>query len=254
MKKINILLISFFSILLMSCGETSEKVATIPVDSLAEKMKNEKDFTILLSDMDYRGFDNQYVHKYKIIKKVETPVANESDSVTIDSLVLEETKWIPVSEEYFNKHEPNLGMEILSKNDGKLSTEVAPPGYSHYVGNEKYGEWKQTENNSHSTWHYFGQYMFMRSMFGMAMYPARRSYYNNYMGNRGSGNGFYGAAGDGRAYGTNSAGNNSGGRSSAWSQRSPSYRSQAKANTQTLRNSSRYNNSSSRSRSGSYGK
>ena len=147
-------------------------------------------------------------------------------------------------------------MEIVSKQDGKVSKAVAPPGYGSYVGNQRYGHW--TQRGGSSFWAFYGQYAFMSSMFRMSTYPAQRSYYNDYRSNyHGTGRTYYGPKGtDGRSmYGTNSAYSSSR-TNSRWNTNSSNNSMKQRVQSSTSRSSrsgSRYS-SSSRSRSGGYGK
>ena len=69
-----------------------------------------------------------------------------------------------------------MGMEIVSKGeDGKVSKTAAPPDYNNFVGNERYGQWVQGSGGG-SFWQFYGQYMFLNTMFNMATFPARSAH------------------------------------------------------------------------------
>ena len=193
----NILLVVFGLILfsMIKCGTkgTVEEHVESPLTNVIRKLSNEKTYTVLLWDMDVEGSGSskRFKHKYKIIR--------EKDSIPYDSL----TPWNRVGSQDFWAQEANMGMEILSKDStGKLNRVASPPGYSNYVGNSHYGQWRERDGNRF--WEFYGQYMFMRTMFNMAVYPI---YYHNYYSYRGSYYGhspYYGnyRTGGGKTYGT----------------------------------------------------
>lgn len=194
--KINIAAFASLTILaswlLIGCGGKDFKKT--PLDEYIVAFSNEPQYSVILEDMDVDGtFFKTYRHKYKLIKQVQGSPSAET------------TDWKEVGKDFFWKNENNLGMSILEKNEeGKISKMAAPPGYG-YVGNEKYGEWRSQGGNSF--WAFYGQYMFMSTMFGMINRPVYRRDYNTY-----SGGGYYGSrnyygpkSGTGSMYGTNSA-------------------------------------------------
>ncbi len=178
----------------VGCGE--EKYKKTPVDELIVQMSNEKEFTIILADMDAEShtFSTTYKHKYKII-------TND----TAGNPVEKTTDWIVVDEKFFDQHINDLGMEICSKSNGKVEKTVAPPGYSNYVGNPRYGSW-QTDASGNSFWAFYGQYMFLSNMIGLMASPIYRSSYYDYRDNyRSYGRPYYGTTSNGLpAYGTRS--------------------------------------------------
>lgn len=115
-----------------------------------------------------------YFHKYILEEDGET----------------EETGWEKVNASFYDANLEFLGMAILAKPYGTFEkdrlTQAAPPGMA-YVGNSKYGEWKQ-DNSGSRFWSWYGRYAFFSSLF---FFP--RSYYsynswhgwnNNYRYNR----------------------------------------------------------------------
>ncbi len=228
-----------------------------PVDNLIRDLSSEQNFTIILFDMDYVESSNEYKHKYNVI--VDRP----------DSVYTKESDWLVVGSVFFNANVDNMGMELASKKDGKLNKIAAPAGYSNYIGNEKYGQWKERDGSSF--WEFYGKYAFMSSMFRMAMFPVHYSYWNNYNSNYyGRGRSYYGPTNNGRQmYGTNSNYAQSS-KSSKWNSKTSDFKSRVRskvnksatstsrvsrsANTKRARTSSRYSSSSSRSRSGGFGK
>lgn len=160
---------------------------------MIKSMKDQKAFTIILDDMDVKK-DNFY-HKYSVIRESKT---GEISSSTTELLL--------VDYEFFKKNEDNLGMQLASKDStGKVSKANIPAGYDNYIGNSRYGQWQGSGHDR--AWVFFGQYMFMRSMFGLGYHPAyyhmHHNYYSSYYG---TGRSFYGSgAQGGNYYGTSSA-------------------------------------------------
>jgi len=231
------------ALLLSSCGGKDFKKN--PVDELIKEMTDAHTYSIILYDMEVEGtFFKDYKHQYRIVKQPKEDGKPEEEI----------TKWYDVSEGFFAQNENNMGMEIAAKNaEGKVSKTAAPPGYNNYVGNPKYGHWQGSGANSF--WAFYGQYAFLSSMFNLATFPARRSYYDDYTSYRGSGRPYYGPrTSTGRTtYGTNSSYTSRAKPNSTWSRTSSSrgFRSSASS---TSRSGSRYSNTSSRSRGGGFGK
>ncbi|WP_020529542.1 hypothetical protein [Flexithrix dorotheae] len=146
-----------------------------PIDELIKKMDSEKNFTIILYDMDVEGafLSDTYKHQYKIIKEKADSTQTPYEEIT---------DWYIVDENTFARYENDMGMEVASKNDGVVTKQTAPPGYSRYVGNEKYGHW-QTNSSGQSFWSFYGQYAFMSSMMGLMAGPVYRTSYYDYRDN-----------------------------------------------------------------------
>lgn len=160
-------------LLLVSCGGKSWKEN--PMDQILEDHKDAHTLTVLLVDMDVR--DDEYLHKYKIIEGKK----NDQEPDVF------ETDWVKVSEPFFIRHEQNLGMEILTKDaDGKINQIPSPPGYTNYIGNSKYGEWRGEGENRQ--WHFFANYLYMRTMlnfvYGPVYYRGYSRYSSHYRYNR----------------------------------------------------------------------
>ena len=112
-----------------------------------------------------------------------------------------ETGWEPVTWEYFEANLENLGMDIVTKPYGAYEDEVvnvaSPPGMA-YVGNSRYGQWRE-DNQGNRFWDWFGPYLFFSTLLH------RPYYYNDWNGWRGGYYGqraYYGPAGDSNRYGT----------------------------------------------------
>ncbi len=242
--------------------QTAQNWQKSPVDEIIRDLSAENNFSIILLDMDSRN--GKYFHQYNVIvEKPDTVVANQTD-------------WKEVPEAYFGQNVDNMGMEIASKKDGKVSKVASPAGYNHYVGNERYGHWVQRDGGSF--WEFYGKYAFMSSMFNMMTYPVRRSYWNDYYGGGYYGSRpYYGPSGS-RVYGTKSYTSRSG-RNTTWASKPSTFKSQVRnqvsrsssasssrsyssgskyssssSSSRSTRSSSRYSSSSSRSRSGGFGK
>jgi len=233
---------------LTSCGG-GEGYIKYPVDDILAKTSNDKlPLSIVLYDMDVKG--SRRMNRYKVTTNQDDPKKRKE---TI-------TGWLRVSTRDFQRNYDNMGMEIASKvlkPDGttKISKVPSPPGYNNYVGNGKYGQWK-TRSDGTSFWAFYGQYMFMRTMFNMATYPVYRNSYRNYRTSYRSGRPYYGGTGSRRTYGTGS-------RYSRGTSRSGYYSSGRSTRTRSSYSSTRSSRSSrsgsrsgysSRSRSGSSGK
>ena len=253
-------------LILASCGggDKTDFVKS-PIDVLIRNMQEVKPYTLVLYDMDVEGnFSKTYKHQYQVITEKNGKPNTET------------TGWYNVSKGLFNKHIDDMGMEVAAKDStGKVTKTVSPPGYSNYVGNAKYGQWR-TGSNGSSFWEFYGKYSMLRSVFRMGTYPVRRSYYNDYYGNYYGRSSYYGPSTSGRYYyGTSSAYNTSRNTSSRWHSSgsnssfknkiaSRSSRSSGtvnkrstsnKSSSRTSRSSSRYSSrSSSRSRGGGSGK
>ena len=225
--------------LIASCGGSSYKKS--PLDDLIRELPRNEVFSVILYDMDQKGsFFDTYYHRYQVVGKIGTDEVSEGI-----------TGWKEVSESEFKKNIDNMGMEIAARDTvGTLHKSVAPPGYTNYVGNAKYGHWKNQGGSSF--WAFYGQYAFMSSMFRMSMFPVHRSYYNDWHGNyRGAGRTYYGPAGSGRYYGTGSGYSRSNNPNASWNtSRNNSFKNSVAS--RTSRSGGR--SGSSRSRGGGYGK
>ena len=278
--KIQVSLFIIAILVLASCSSKDKKEKAFvksPVDDFIKDLDSVQNFTIILYDMDQEG--SEYKHHYKVITEEEQKLtvqnAEGEDSSFVSLAPKEDTTgWYTVDEVFFDQHVNDMGMELASKTDGKISKTVAPPGYSNYVGNPKYGTWKEGgDGGGGSFWEFYGKYAFMSSMFHMIAGPSiYRSNYINYANNYRGNQPYYGATGaNGKSqYGTFSQSNLN--RNSNFSQklsnnsdfkskvnnsvqRSASTKTSAGSRSSTTsRSGSRYNNgSSSRSRSSSSG-
>ncbi|WP_299456945.1 hypothetical protein [uncultured Microscilla sp.] len=252
MKNYSIYLFALMmTFMLTSCGGGSEKYIKYPVDDIVRQTPKDKlPLSVILYDMDVKG--SRRLNKYKVITNVDDP-AKKKETIT---------PWTQVSKQDFAKNYNNMGMELASKRiDSTTGKEIvskipAPPGYSNYVGNKQYGQWK-TNSSGESFWSFYGKYMFLSTMFNMATYPVRRNSYNRYQRSYAGRRPYYGGTGSRRRYGTGSSYSRgvssrsyySSGRSSRTRSSYSKYRSSSRSSRSSGR--SGY---SSRSRSGSSGK
>jgi len=246
MKKL--LFLSAIIILLISCGDSRQYEDPIAKITKEKTTALIKDFSIILNDMDYDESTDSYKHQYKIVYQ---PPANP------DTLMLEITDWYVVSPEFFEKHINDMGMSLGEVKDFALTKAVSPPGYENYVGNSHYGRWEN--RNGGSFWAFYGQYMFMSSMFNM-MSP-RRSYYNDYHSYRRRDMTYYGPVNNGSSYyGTNGTSNKNN-TSSKWNSKGSSFKQSVRSKVKqsaskrtSSRSSTRSGRSSFRSSGGGFGK
>jgi hypothetical protein len=196
--------LAFFSAAFFtSCG-SSEKTVKDPIDNYTRDLDKYKTYSVILHDMDLEEntfSSDVYKHQYKFILPAKDTTGGK---IVRDSL----SSWVVIPEKVFNKNLDNMGMELLSKNeDGKVSKIPAPAGYNNYVGNKSYGSW-QSGSGGNSFWAFYGQYMFMSSMFGMMNNrPIYQNSYNNYNQNYRGSKPYYGknSSTGQRAYGSGSA-------------------------------------------------
>jgi len=266
MKALKIFLFTTLMILVTSCSEAPRKYIKSPLDKIITSYINIKSYSVVLADMDYKEDTDKYFHKYKIIlEKPNTATESKEDDFDVKL-----TEWKEVSPITFEEHQKDLGMTVLSKKNGVLDKKTAPAGYDNYVGNEKYGKWERSSNGS-SFWAFYGQYHFMSSLFYGSRHRYYRSDYNNYRTNHYGRSSYYGKN---NSYGTSTYKNTS----SSWSSKPTSFKQKVQSNVKksssalkskgysssksygkstTTRNTNRYSSSrssSSRSRSGGFGK
>lgn len=165
--------------LLSGCSAPSS-----PLDELKAQLRDAPEYTIALEDMREEGtFFPVYYHKYNVLQGEQ----------------VWSTGWLEVSEEFYRRNENFLGMSLASKTEGQESTTPHPAGY-HYVGNEKYGQWK-TDSSGNSFWEFYGKYALLRDVLGLAGGAIFRRDYDQYRGYRNQNRPYYGPTG--REYGTN---------------------------------------------------
>lgn len=229
------------SITLSGCSSDKTTFQKTPVDEFTKKYADAQTYSVVLYDMDYDEANDKYKHQYRIL---HTPKG-------VDTILQSTTDWMDVSPDFFNKNVDNMGMEIVAKaEDGTVSKAPAPPGYGNYVGNTKYGEWKQSGGSSF--WAFYGQYAFMSSMLHMATYPIYASAYNGYRSNYYGRRPYYGAtSSNGKSlYGTRGVSSRS---NSRWASKPASFKQNVrnKVKQSASRSSSTFKRSRSSGRSSS---
>ncbi|MBL4725016.1 MAG: hypothetical protein JKY73_06555 [Lutibacter sp.] len=265
MKTFKILIISSLLLLVISCGQERKKYIKSPLDNIITTYIDTQNYSVILADMDYKEDTDKYLHKYKIILEKKK---NATESVE-DDFDIKLTDWITVSAITFEELQKDLGMTVLSKKNGVLDKKSTPAGYNNYVGNNKYGTWQRQSNGS-SFWAFYGQYHFMSSLFYGSSHRYYRNDYNYYRTNHYGKSSYYGRNNN---FGTSTYKSTN----SSWSSKPKSFKDKVRTNVKrsstalkskgysssrsykssnrTTRNTNRYSNSSSsRSRSGGFGK
>lgn len=239
---IGILMIIGFSACQSSSSQKDYTYIEEGLDTVIKQKSSDQNFTIILKDMDYKEADKKFLHQYQIVTLKQDSVAEENT-----------TDWMQVSPAFFELHQNDLGMELAAKTDGVLKKETAPPGYSQYVGNDKYGEWKD-DGNGNSFWAFYGRYAMMSMMFNSVFTPRRSSWGNYNKSYRGTGKPYYGSGGS--TYGTKGA-VASGKSTSSWSKKPSTFRDKVRtqvkqsASTQRIAATKAKNSAKSKAKSGS---
>lgn len=278
--KINHLFSCFLTLVLFcACAGNREPMyVASPLDQIIKDYVDKRNFNVILTDMDYREKEDKYFHQYKILireKNLSLSAAELQDSTaTADDITIINTDWKEVSPLIFEDHKNDLGMTILSKVNGVLDKNTAPAGMNGYVGNSSYGQWNNSQNTSHSYWHFYARYRLMRALwggnggggYGNNFNGFSRNEYTAYNTRYKGKKDFYGTS---NQFTTGSLNNNS-----RWATKPLGVRNQVntkvaqsaadlkakgftsdKNQAKTARNSSRYNSSSSsRTTSGGFGK
>ena len=248
----NLFLLTIICITIIACGDNERDSITVPLEYSEELINdlNGTDFSIVLNDMNVEEENGKdlFQHKYHILKVIK------------DSLVVDSLDWKTVNKAYFLKHENDLGMEIVSNHNNKLSRIAKPVGFDWAVGNDKYGQWEEEKiDSSKTTTESTRRYWRSNHSSGLFWYwmLRRRTYRSDYAANRSynsTGRTYYGNNTNGTStYGTNSSYQKSK-RSSFFTRKSTSssYKSYS---TRKSASSSRYSGASStRSKSGGFGK
>ena len=157
----------------------------LPITKLQQNLKDVPTYSIVLEDMKEEGnFFFQYFHKYRVV------FPESAENAT--------TGWLEVPESYYRLNESFLGMNLVTKKEGEISSAVSPPGYQ-YVGDPKYGQWR-TDSHGNSFWEFYGKYALLTSLLGGWNQPIYRSDYTMYQQYRSRNTPYYGSN---RQYGTN---------------------------------------------------
>ncbi len=166
-------------------GDLWTELAINPTDQWPQRGHNAASFYV-------EDTKETYFHKYILEENGET----------------KETDWEQVDESVYEANLEFLGMAILSKPYGMFEedrlTQAAPPGMA-YVGNPKYGEWKQ-DTTGDRFWSWYGKYALFSYLFfsppSYFHYNSWSGWHNNYRYQKP----YFGEAKDGLApYGTQGA-------------------------------------------------
>lgn len=158
------------ALLFWGCGAKE-----LPIKRLEAQLKDVPEYSIILDDMEERGdFVHSYYQKYRV-------VVDDQEKTT---------DWLEVPEDYYRKCEPYLGMTLVVKKNGKVNDTPQPPGYA-YVGDPRYGTWKQ-DSNGNSFWEFYGKYALLSHLLGMGTGRIFRQDYDTYNQYRTRGRPYFG--------------------------------------------------------------
>ncbi len=171
--------LAILTLVFSGCGGLSS-----PVEKLQKELAGEKEYAIVLNDMREEGnFVSSYFHQYRIEK----------------GEIKDIRPFVEVTEPYYKKNEPFLGMALAAKTPtGEVTTTPFPNGYQ-YVGNPEYGQWRQNDSGG-SMWEFYGKYMLMSQVMNWAGFGLSRNHYSDYNNSRMGGRPYFGAN---KQYGTN---------------------------------------------------
>ncbi|MFH2093692.1 MAG: hypothetical protein ABIJ31_15135 [Pseudomonadota bacterium] len=163
-------------------GSAWDELKIDPADQWPSRSHNAATFYV-------EDSDEAFYHKYILEQDGET----------------KETDWERVDETFYDANIEFLGMAILSKPYGAFEedqiTQATPPGMA-YVGNDKYGEWKQDDKGDRF-WSWYGKYALFSHLF---FFPPSYYYYNSWSGwrnNYGNQRPYFGQTANGsQLYGT----------------------------------------------------
>ncbi len=164
-----------------------------PLARLEKELADYPEYTVILEDMKEGGnFTDNFYHHYKI-------VFAEPGSEAGTALRDRTEDWVEVSEEFYRRYEPYLGMAVLTKEaDQPVEKTQQPPGYQ-YVGNPTYGTWKTDPASGNSFWEFYGKYALMSHIFGSFRQPVYRDEWADFRSARERREPYFG---QGRRFGT----------------------------------------------------
>ena len=138
-------------LLIVGCGTPD------PVKNLAKLIPSDTaEWSIILEDMRVKGlFSVKFFHKYKLI--------TGNGDTTEQAMVEKVTDWQQVSRRHYENYKPYYHMVLASKLPGQApSYYPTPPGYQ-YVGDTRYGQWRQ-DSYGHSFWEFYGKYAMFQTL------------------------------------------------------------------------------------------
>lgn len=126
---------------------------------LSPYLNNKSTYSVILADSE----DENKKFKYTIVYQNGTAPTTKT------------TDFLKVTDSTYNFFLDDVGMEILS-NKGQQITQA---GYSNYVGNSEYGQWR--ENDEGSFWEFYGKYALLSTLFNSnRIYRDDYTTYNRY--------------------------------------------------------------------------
>lgn len=138
-----------------------------PLARIHRTLEGVPTYSIILEDMKRSGnFIPTYAHRYRVVEAEKRYT----------------TDWIQVPEKYYKMNEPFLGMSVYTKKEGEEITTATPPGYA-YVGDSRYGHWRQDRNGG-SFWEFYGKYALISHLMGGWYRPVYRTDYDAFRNNR----------------------------------------------------------------------
>lgn len=178
--------LSFWGLVACSASQTNG------FQNLVEnQLKDEKNYSIILSDMDISEDGEVYKHKYTVVKDKNGKIEKS------------EMNFVEVPKDFFVEKVDDLGMEIATMDNGTLHRTSSPAGYARHVGDERYGRWVENENGE-KVWVFNQQYSYMPGHYGI-FWPIFFMDFNTYKNKHRYKSSYYGSSyGSTRMYGTHS--------------------------------------------------
>ncbi|MEM1201664.1 MAG: hypothetical protein AAGN66_00395 [Acidobacteriota bacterium] len=160
-----------------------------PLGELVRRLEGSPVYSVILEDMRERGnFAKSYEHRYRAVWADQVEAGG--DLTFQDRL----GSWEQVDRRTYERYEPMLGMAIRSKKEGEVEETPQPPGYA-YVGDERYGQWRN-RNDGTSFWEFYGKYALFNHLFGHGQRPVRRSDWDLYRKERSARRPYFGPKGE----------------------------------------------------------
>lgn len=186
LKTLTVLFLSLFVI--VGCKPSPEPIEN-PITDIKKTYDDKKSYSLILKNMKVDDDKNLFYHRYELV------------GTDHGKTFRKDLGWKKVPYDLYKNHKSDLNTTILSKKGDDIRTTPHPPGYQ-YVGNEKYGRWKENDDGS-QFWEFYGKYaMFQNVMytFGSNSHRPRYGDYRSYRRHVSNGkpyysNGRYGTSG-----------------------------------------------------------
>ena len=184
-------ILGVLALALVGCG--GSVIPPNPIKEMVTEFESKAKYTITLQNMDLQ--DDEFKHKYKVFEVLNN-----------QTVQVQETDWRAVDGNFFFLHEDDLGMELISKmEDGRYNNLVTPPGFSHFIGNETYGEWQGNSTDALKSWHFKPEYNHLDDDLGIKGLDVTKGEYERYKAVYRNNRPFYGEVkNDSTKYGTRS--------------------------------------------------